>query len=109
MSLSRRNAKRDENEREVIVALETCGASVEQLSGRDIPDLLVGFQGRDYTVEVKHPKTPKSKAKRLERSEGQAEWAKRWRGAKSVVLRSAGEAAAWALAQRPTMRVDETG
>ena len=50
MSINRRAAKRDANEREIIDALESVGASVEQL---DKFDLVVGYRGINYLLEVK--------------------------------------------------------
>lgn len=54
MSLNRYNPKRDSNERGLIRLLESAGCYVDQLSGRDIPDLLVTHpNGKIFTVEVK--------------------------------------------------------
>jgi hypothetical protein len=50
--------RRDANEPAVIEALRGVGATVIQLSGcAPVPDLLVGFQGRWYAVEVKSGQT----------------------------------------------------
>jgi hypothetical protein len=67
-------AKIDVNQPEIVDALRKAGASVESLArlGKKIPDLLVGFRGKNYLLEVKQP------GKGL--SEGQAEWAAVWRG-----------------------------
>jgi hypothetical protein len=54
MSIHRAAAKRDKNEPEIIAALLAVGASVSQLSGKGLPDLLVGFQGTNYLLEVKN-------------------------------------------------------
>ncbi len=48
--------RRDSNEPAVIQALEAAGASVWQISGRAVPDLLVWFRGREYVGEVKTAK-----------------------------------------------------
>ena len=53
MSLHRKNPKRDSNEREIINALEAAGATVCQLSIKGMPDLLVGYYGNNYLMEVK--------------------------------------------------------
>jgi len=45
--------KRDDNEREIIQALEAVGAQVWQLNETDIPDLLVGFRRQWFLLEVK--------------------------------------------------------
>lgn len=59
MSIHRRAAKRDANEAEIIKALRRVGAQVVQLSGKGVPDLLVGFRGELFLLEVKMPKTGK--------------------------------------------------
>jgi len=51
-------AKRDENEPEIIEALQAIGAKVKQLSQKDCPDLVVGFRGRISLIEVKMPGKP---------------------------------------------------
>lgn len=51
----KRAAKRDENEKPIIKALEKVGAIVQQISETDAPDLLVGFRGQNYLLEVKNP------------------------------------------------------
>jgi len=55
MSLHRRNPKRDANEREIIDALKQIGCTVKQLSAKGLPDLLVGYRGKNYLIEVKQP------------------------------------------------------
>jgi hypothetical protein len=54
MSINRKAAKRDKNEPDIIAALLAAGASVSQLSGKGLPDLLVGY-GDNYLLEVKNP------------------------------------------------------
>lgn len=53
MGIHRRAARRDANESEIIQALMLAGASVRQLSGDGLPDLLVGIDDRNYLMEVK--------------------------------------------------------
>ena len=84
MSLHRRAAKRDDSEREVIDTLEAGGATVQQLSGEDVPDLLVGLRGVNFLIEVK---TGNAKLK-----PGQAKWHEGWGGAKVEVVRNAAQA-----------------
>lgn len=55
MNLSRRAANRDKNERWLIELLRAAGAQVHQISGRGLPDLLVGYRRRWVMVEVKNP------------------------------------------------------
>jgi hypothetical protein len=60
--------KRDANERAIIVALRLAGASVHQLQGTGEPDLLVGFEGVTYLMEIKDPTQANGKAHK--RSDG---------------------------------------
>jgi hypothetical protein len=105
MSIHRRAARRDANEAEIIAALRAVGATVQQLSGEDVPDLLVGFRGVDYLVEVKMPLGPKGGASDRVLSEGQATWHAAWRGRPPVVVRAVEEAlAAIGAVARPAPR-----
>ena len=56
MSLHRRNAKRDRNERLLVEYLQKSGAVVHRISGPGLPDLLVGYRKRWLLLEVKAPK-----------------------------------------------------
>lgn len=51
------HGKRDANQAEIVKALESVGASVLDLAdvGRGCPDLLVGYAGREWLIEVKTP------------------------------------------------------
>lgn len=52
-----RKARRDKNERAITQALEGIpGLSVVFLSQENIPDLLIGYQGVNYLVEIKSEK-----------------------------------------------------
>lgn len=104
MSLHRRAARRDSNEAEIVAALLAAGASVTYLSGVDgLPDLLAGFQGRTYLLEVKHL-TPTGKTLRQtsggkrpdERglTEDQQDWWAAWKGGEPVIVRTPAEALA---------------
>lgn len=75
MSLNRNNPKRDANERLIIDELEAAGCVVIQLSGEDIPDLLViyrdqmvaqwgNYEVRMKLLEVKNPETARTKSVR---------------------------------------------
>lgn len=77
------NKRRDANEPGIVAALRAVGATVEQLSLADGPDLLVGFAGENFLLEVK---TAKGKLK-----PGQVKWQEQWHGA-SYVARSPLEA-----------------
>jgi len=49
-------AKRDTNEPAIIQALKVIGATVQPLSSRGVPDLLVGYRGQNYLLEIKTAK-----------------------------------------------------
>jgi hypothetical protein len=65
VSLFRTAARRDANEAEIISALILCGAVVEQL--REPVDLVVGFRGRIFLLEIKDGSKPPSKRALTER------------------------------------------
>lgn len=98
-------AHRDKAEPAIIRALEAVGATVEQLDKRDVPDLLVGYRGQTFILEVKSPEevrvckdVRKDGTLQLRReaagelTDGQAKWMARWRGKKPVVVRTPEEA-----------------
>lgn len=79
MSLNRKNPKRDANETTIVKIAERFGCSVARLSGKDIPDLVIGFrhvttgEKKNILVEVKNESNTLSK--------GQSEFHLNWRGA----------------------------
>lgn len=79
----RRAAKRDANERDIVEALRAAGASVEIVSGRGLPDLLVGFRGQNLLMEIKGARGSLTKDQEL--------WHEDWRG-QVCVVRSVEEA-----------------
>jgi len=81
----RRNAKVDQNQQENMTALRQIGASVYPLhfAGKGCPDLIVGFRGHNYLMEIK---VQKGKLNADQRTFHQS-----WRGHVCVV-RSASEA-----------------
>ena len=81
--VSRRAARRDGNELEIVVALEAIGADVVKL---DNPDLLVGFRGVNWLLEVKNP----AGLNRV--SDDQEQFMVDWRGGRVAVVRTADEA-----------------
>lgn len=89
--IPRHNPKRDAAEPEVVTALKQCGFSVERM---DKPvDLLVGFRGLCWIVEVKS--SDKGYGKSL--NANQKRFADTWRGPPIVILRSAQDAIDWAV------------
>lgn len=63
-----RAARTDANQTEIVEALEGVGAFVQSLAsvGRGVPDLLVGYHGRWYLMEVKDGKKPPSRRRRTD-------------------------------------------
>lgn len=84
MAIHRHAAKRDANEPDIIAALRAAGASVQQVSGRDVLDLIVGYRGVTYLIEVKSP----GKKATL----GQRETIDNWRGGPAGVVWSVDDA-----------------
>lgn len=84
--MPRRAAKRDMAEPEIVSALQQCGFSVYRL---DQPvDLLCGFRGRNYLVEVKTG--TKGYGKGL--NANQKSFADSWRGSPVFTLHSVEDA-----------------
>ena len=79
--------QRDVNEAEIISTLEAVGATVECIpSGEGVPDLLVGYKGVNYLMEVK-PEPVKGKvfASSVQLNPKQVLWHSTWKGQKAVV------------------------
>ena len=74
----------DSNQNEIVEALRGIGASVLVLSqvGGGCPDLLVGFRGKEYLIEIK--------AKNGDLSDSQKEFFDNWQG-RPYVVRSVDE------------------
>ena len=81
------HGKRDANQAEIVKALESVGASVLDLAdvGRGCPDLLVGYAGREWLMEIK--------TQHGELLPDQVDFIRTWHGAVHVV-RSIDEALA---------------
>lgn len=77
-------ARVDANQRQIVAALRAIGATVQLLHtvGRGVPDLLVGFRGINYLLEIKDGAKPPSK-RRLTPDERR--WHELWRGQVAVV------------------------
>lgn len=80
----RRAAKIDENQKEIVQALRAMGCSVAITSavGAGFTDLVVGYRGVNYLVEIKDGSKPPS-AQKL--TPDQIEFHESWRGQKAVV------------------------
>ena len=79
--------KRDKSEPAIVSALESVGATVEQLpTGKGVPDLLVGYKGENYLLEVKRkPEKGKVYGSHVKLNKKQEIWHKCWRGSVSIV------------------------
>jgi hypothetical protein len=77
-------AKKDDNQDEIVSALKQMGATVTSIHqiGNGLPDILVGFRGKNYLFEIKDGKKVPS-ARRLTADE--KKWMKLWRGHANVV------------------------
>lgn len=83
MSIRRIAAKRDRNEMEIIQTLLAVGCSVQQLSAKGVPDLLVGFNDPTTGEPVNVLMEVKSKGGKLTPDE--SEWIAAWKGQVFVV------------------------
>lgn len=90
-------AHRDKAERPIIQALRSAGASVYAVSGKDIPDLLVGFRGVTILLEVKsrilsEEKGRKARVRETRISPGQQAFSDAWRGGPACFVYDPAEA-----------------
>lgn len=92
---------RDGNEKGIVEALVDAGASVTRLNEAGVPDLLVGFQGKTFMLEVKQPERKDGKAHTRdgiggqgELTEAQVKWWSKWVGSSAIVVHSPEEALA---------------
>jgi len=81
----RRAARRDRNEAEIVRALEQVGASVQRLSERGVPDLLIGWRGQNLLLEIKEPLGPRTPPARTGLTDPQTDWHLAWRGQVAIV------------------------
>ena len=74
----------DENQSEIVQGLLYMGATVQLLHavGQGCPDILVGFRGKNYLIEIKNPEKPKGD-QRL--TKDQEQWHSLWSGQKAIV------------------------
>lgn len=78
-----RAARVDRNQAEIVAGLRKAGATVQPLHrvGDGCPDLLIGYRGQNYLIEVKDgQKTPSKRGLR----QNQVEWHDQWRGQVAV-------------------------
>lgn len=74
----------DTNQAEIVGALRLAGCSVQHLHtvGKGCPDILVGYRGVNYALEVKDGSLPPS-ARKLTGPE--TDWHRDWRGQVAIV------------------------
>lgn len=100
--MKRHSRRRDDNEPDVVAALQAAGAGVQRLDGRGLPDLLVGFRDQLWLLEVKRVGEERRTVHRGRGNtlEGplagltpdQREWWAHWKGPAPVIVQSAEEA-----------------
>jgi len=75
----RRAAASDANQKDIVAALRAVGATVIPCHavGKGFPDLVVGYLGQTYLIEVKDPSQPKH---RHELTPAQVEFHANWTG-----------------------------
>jgi Holliday junction resolvase len=84
--------RRDDNERPIIGALRSAGCSVFAIDDGGIPDLLVGYEGVTYLLEVKLPLGVEGGKSHRELTPRQTVFFQRWVGGPCIVVRSVDEA-----------------
>ncbi|WP_282091326.1 hypothetical protein [Epibacterium ulvae] len=83
--MTRRYAARaDANQPQIVSALRRAGATVTatHAAGQGFPDLVVGYQGNNFLLEVKDGSKPPSER---QLTPDQRDWHRDWRGQKAVV------------------------
>lgn len=80
----RRAAKIDSNQASIVKALRQiphCSVQSLAATGKGVPDLLVGYAGRNYLMEIKRPKLSPSKGL----TTAERDWLFSWCGQCAVV------------------------
>jgi predicted Zn-dependent protease len=83
--MPRRAARIDANQIEIVQTLRGAGATVQSLAahGQGVPDILVGFRGLNFLMEIKNS-AKRPSMRRLTVDE--ATWHQGWQGQIAVVL-----------------------
>lgn len=85
---------RDRNEPDIIRALEAIGATVQRLHEPGVPDLLIGFEGKMFLLEVKGEVGKRGGTANRTLTETQERWWQRWTGPPPTIVRTVEEALA---------------
>lgn len=89
--------RRDDNERAIVDALRAAGATVQAIDATGVPDLLVGYNGVTYLVEVKQAHGQAGVGMRKTASglrDSQEAWFAMWRGLTPAIATTPAEALA---------------
>ena len=83
----RRAANIDGNQPEIVAALRKAGATVQTLAaqGKGVPDLLIGFGGRNILAECKDPNALRGRAQALQLTPDEARWHDAWLGQVTII------------------------
>lgn len=82
----RRSARVDANQKEIVEALRRCGASVLITSQlKNCFDILVGYNGVNYMVEIKDGNKPPSQR---QLTKGERKFCDEWKGGKYYIIES---------------------
>ncbi len=87
--------RRDNNEKPIVEALKAAGAFVQPLDTTGVPDLLVGYMGKTFLIEVKNPDAKgggKYNTGDGALTEAQSKWWAKWIGAQPIVVTNVAEA-----------------
>lgn len=96
---NKRGGRTDHNQAEIVKALREMGASVlcADQQGGGFPDLIVGWRGQNYLIEIKNPN---SQYGRSGFNPNQKAWNSLWKGSAPMIVRTIDEAIA-ILTQKP--------
>lgn len=80
----RRSARVDDNQADIVAALRYVGCSVTSLAsvGRGFPDIIVGYDGKNYLMEIKDGRKCPSRRKLTPEEK---KWHEAWKGQVAVV------------------------
>lgn len=84
MSINRYNPQRDANEKAIVKTLKQLGVSIQRINGSGVPDILAGYKGETFLLEIK---TKKGKL-----TPAQVKFHESWRGKNPVVVHTIDEA-----------------